>query len=1171
MRTTTLPLRRVAIALTLLAVAASAPTWRPVAARLLQEKHPAPPVRRDAARDEAIRLNNLGVAYMNQQRLEQALERFEQAAKLDPNLNAARLNRGIALMNLQRTEPARAALLEATEREPQNPRAWYNLGLLRRNTGESEAALEAFGRAAALAPDDPDVHYFVGMVELQLQHYDKAIAAFEQTLKLNPFHVSAEFSLARAWQRAGDTAKAREHLARFQKLTAEKLGAPMSLVYGEQGKYSLAEQVIPSTPVVPPAIPVRFVPVPAQQSGLNFKHQGNRVERYPDVVPIALAGGAGACLFDFDNDGRPDVFLVNTGEGAASALYRNVGGRFEDVTRAAGLDARGLGRGCAAGDFDNDGWTDLAVSFADGVRLYRNQHDGTFKDVTQAAGIRRDSSTFGVTFVDYDHDGDLDLYVTRMVPEGGGHNILWRNNGNSTFTEWTEPTGLAGNSRSVGAVFTDFNNDRAVDLLVFGSYPLEPATPLTIFFNPREGKFKPLQPWPKTMTNSIHSAAILDFDKDGWMDIVFAHQGPPGITLWRNRNGRELEPVSLPKLDLRGCWSVTPLDYDNDGWIDLAAACFSVKGKPRIVLLRNEGPAGFRDVTTEVGLDQVKLEDPRALLAADYDGDGGVDLLVTQNGGPPVLLHNEGGNKNNWMSLPLKGLADNKSAFGTKVEVFAGALYQKWEIPAAFGYLSQSALDLHIGLGDAKQADIVRFLWPTGVLQDEVELSAGSIHAITELDRRGSSCPLLFAWNGRRYEFIADMIGPGVVGHWVAPGERNIADPTEYLKVSGESLRESNGRLRLRFMEPMEETVYLDQARLLAVDHPADVEVYPNEYFASAPPFPEFRVIASHAAHPPLGAWDDRGRDVLPELLARDRRYVTSFAAAPYTGFAALHWVELDLGEWSPGRALRLLLDGFTDYFTATSMYAAYQAGVAPIAPYVEARNAQGRWVRVVDDMGFPAGLARTIVADLTGKLPAGTRRIRIVTNLKIYWDRILIDTPAEELPYRLSEAPLASATLGFHGYPREVRGNPPSDISYAYEEVSATGPYARATGRYTRFGDVRDLLLRADDRFVVFGSGEEVSLDFDSTHLPPLLRGWRRDFFFFADGFCKDMDFYAAHFDTVEPLPYHTLEPYPYRAGQGFPQDEEHLGYQLEMNTREVSGRTAPGFRFQYSPRPRH
>jgi hypothetical protein len=215
--------------------------------------------------------------------------------------------------------------------------------------------------------------------------------------------------------------------------------------------------------------------------------------------------------------------------------------------------------------------------------------------------------------------------------------------------------------------------------------------------------------------------------------------------------------------------------------------------------------------------------------------------------------------------------------------------------------------------------------------------------------------------------------------------------------------------------------------------------------------------------------------------------------------------------------------------------------------------------------MGFPAGLERTMVTDLTGKLPAGTRRIRIASNLKIYWDAIRIDQTPDTQQVHVSEVPLAKASLAFLGYPREIRLRPASDTTYSYAQRSRTGPYARAAGNYTRFGDVGELLAAADDRFVVFGSGEGVKLDFDPQRLPALLPGWVRDYFFYANGFEKDLDFYAAHAFTVEPLPKHTLMSYPYAEGKDYPADDEHLRYQLEYNTRQRSNKLPPTLRYRF------
>ncbi|HUE54673.1 MAG TPA: FG-GAP-like repeat-containing protein [Candidatus Udaeobacter sp.] len=1106
---------------------------------------------------EAYRLNTLGVAYMNQQRPADAQKYFEQALEADPKFAVARLNLGVSFLGQQKLEPARDALVAATDELPKDPYAWYNLGLVYKDLAENDKGIEAFQHVTEIT-QEADPYYFLGYLYSQIQKYDQAIAAFQKGLSLYPYHASSEFGLARALQRKGDTAGAKEHLARFQKITAEHLGAPFGAGYGDQGRYSLAELPLSTVAEVRSAISVHYT------SQLNAFGAKAAQEKYLGPGP-----STGACFFDYDGDGKSDLFLVSGTEKGTSRLLRNLGdGRFEDVTEDTGIHLGGNGWGCAAGDFDNDGKTDLAVCLSDGVRLLHNKGDGRFEEVTEKAGIRREKGCVGLTFVDYDHDGDLDLYVT-MAPDSLGtgaspHNVLWRNNGNSTFTDISEETALGIAATGAGVVTTDFNNDRAVDFVIAGG-----ANGAAIYLNPREGKFTPLAgiDFSKQSLSPAVGVMAFDFNKDGWMDLAFTHAGAPGITLWRNVEGKRLERVALPDFGWQRGWGLAALDYDNDGWLDLVAAGETSSGA-ELRLLRNLGSKGWSDVTKETHLDAVKLNQPRAVAVADIDGKGAADLVVTQLGGGPLVLRNESGNEHNWMRIDLKALNDNKNGIGTKVELYAGTLYQKWEVQGASGYLGQNGNSIVAGLGSENGAEVVRLLWPTGVPQDEINLAAKKVHSIGELDRRGSSCPILFSWNGSEYEFIADMIGPGVVGHWVAPGERDVPDPDEYLKVAAHSAKPRNGMLSFRFMEPMEETVYLDQVRLLAIDHPAAYEVIPNERFVSAPPFPEFRVIASRDTRAPLEAWDDHGNNVQALIAKRDRKYVTDFEGLPFAGFAKLHWLELDLGEWDAQKPLRLIIDGYTDYFTATSMYAADQAGIKVIAPYVEALDKQGKWVRVVEDMGFPAGLERTMVADLTDKLPAGTRRIRIVNNLKIYWDAIRIDQTRDAQEARVAEVPLAKAALDYLGYPQEIRLQPASDTTYSYTHRSKTGPYAHAAGNYTRYGDVFDLLRSSDDRFVVFGSGEGLKLDFDPRKLPTLPAGWVRDYFFYADGFEKDLDFYAAHAFTVEPLPRHTLLPYPYPEGNEYPADAEHLGYQLEYNTRSRSERLPPSLRYQYSPK---
>ena len=1124
---------------------------------------------------QAARLNNLGAAYMNQQLFEKALKAFEQATALDPKSQIAQMNQGIAMLNLGRIDAAREILEQAVKRDPGDPYAWYNLGLLEKNSGNSQSAVSAFRRVTEIDATEADAWYFLGASYAQNKQYPEAIDAFQQALKLNPQHASAEFGLSRAYQQSADLTHAREHLTRFQYVTQNKLGSPISLAYGEQGKYSLGEESPAVAVKVPPAIEVRFVETTVV-AGLSST-PGKKVPQRASPIPVEVPG---ACFLDYDGDGRIDLLLSDGGKHGGMALYRNQGnGKFTDVTREVGLDPGLLTISCATGDYDNDGATDFAVSTIAGVLLFHNEKDGKFKDVTQAAGLRSDGRYLGLTFIDYDHDGDLDLFVTssdpglpskvpgesppiwsEQLPVAQGHgNVMWRNNGNGTFTDVSSIAGLTGAGSSVSAVATDYNNDRAVDLVVTGGKSAK------ILENPREGTFLARELWSAPVQAPPQGIAILDYDHDSWMDVGLTYRGLPGLTLWRNNHGKSFEPVVLPPTDWVRAWGIVAFDYDNDGWVDLVSVGETADGRGEVRLFRNLGPDGFKDVTADVGLDKIVLTDPRAIITGDYDGDGATDLLITQNHGPVVLLRNEGGNKNHWLRLSLKGLNDNKSAIGTKVEVFAGGNRQKFEIAGSSGYLGQNSPYLTVGLGQSTQADVVRMLWPTGVLQDEVEVAADHEQKFMEIDRRGSSCPTLFVWDGERYQLVGDMLGAGVVGHWVGPGQRNIPRPTEYVKVDRSAIREKDGKLSFRFMEPLEEAVYLDQARLLAVDHPADYDVYPNEYFASNPPYPPFKVVYSHDARPPASARDEHGHDVLPDLLAH--RYFGDFELLPFAGFTKLHSLELDLGEPYRGGPLWLLMHGEIEYFSATGMYAADQAGVQGIAPYVEALDAKGRWIRVIDDMGFPAGGPRTMAADLSGRLPEGTQHIRISTNLQIYWNSILVSRTSQDQQVVLTPVPLARADLTFHGFPLKIEGKPPGNVMYVYEQASPTGPYTRPAGTYTRYGDVLRLLRSLDDQLVVFGSGDEVALDFDPSKLPDLPKGWVRDYFFVANGYEKDMDFYAYDFSSVDPLPFSTMTRYPYPSEQSFPLDDAHLNYLLEYNTRYMSGNEPRGYRFDYAP----
>lgn len=1111
----------------------------------------------------SAKLNNLGVALMNQQLTEKALGKFEQAHAADPSVAVPVLNEGIALLYMQKLPEAEAALNEAAKLDPRNPGIWYSLGLVHRNSGKPQLAIEDFARANAIDPASADAHYFLGSSYFEVQQFDKAQAEFEAALRINPVHASAIFGLARTLQHLGKTAEAQEQLRHFAELTRTKAATPLATTYGDQGRYAIAQDItLPEQPV-DKMIPVTFVP----------QHvAGSQVARGP-AQEDALGGGA--CVLDIAGKGHEDLVVLDSApEPGKNAIhsYKNAGnGTFEEISQT-GLIANGSAIACAVGDYDNDGLPDLAVALSDRVVLFHNLGNGKFADVTSQVGLQPLNRPAGLTFVDFDHDGDLDLFVTGSPSAGrtaalphdtkkvSGPSVLWRNNGNNTFTEWTAPAGLAGEGKTVSAVLSDVNNDRAVDLVVTGST----GAP-TFFANPREGQFKPSPLYDDKSIPATVGVSAFDFNKDDWMDFAVTHDGAPGLSLWRNVDGGRFERVALPLQNAIRAWGVTSIDIDNDGWIDLAAVVDTDRGT-RVRVFRNRGPEGFEDVSSALGLDKLQLTDARSVVAADIDGDGAADLIVTQLNGPPVVLRNVGGSSNHSLRLDLTGLADNKSAIGTKVEVMVDGHKQKFEITGGSGYLSQGAAEILAGIGQSTHVDVVRLLWPSGVPQDEIDVPVTNVAAIKELDRRGSSCPVLFAWDGSQYRFISDVIGAAVVGHWVSPTAKNQGDPDEWIKVDGANLKARNGYLSLRFGEPMEEINFVDHVRLLAVDHPEGTEVYPDERFLSEPPFASGVPVVASAARPPTGAWDDQGRDVLDLLRRQDHRYVRDFTNLSFAGYANRHALTLDLGEWTVQNPLRLLMHGYIEYFSASSMYAAWQAGLEPIAPYLEAQLPDGSWKRIIDDMGFPAGLPRTIIVDLTHKLPAGARRIRLTTNLQIYWDQVLVDNGRDRsAEVRQTELPLGMAHLAFRGYPKQIEQETPGDLTYDYKKISATGPFAWQRGNYTRFGNVTPLLEKPDDNYVIFGSGEEIDAEFKASPLPPLPQHWKRDYFFYANGFVKDMDFYEALPFTVSAMPFHAMSTYPYPPDEHYPENPSTTKYQLDWNDRFEAGDRIQRYQFDY------
>jgi hypothetical protein len=514
--------------------------------------------------------------------------------------------------------------------------------------------------------------------------------------------------------------------------------------------------------------------------------------------------GGGVALFDYDNDGWLDIFLVNGSSfdpnvrdrKPTSYLFRNNGdGTFTDVTQKAGVTQSGWGQGCCVGDFDNDGFDDLFVSYWGRNVLYRNNGNGTFTDVTDRAGVAGPPHQWGAgcCFVDFDRDGRLDLFVasyvtfeperaprpganeycryqTIAVPCGpmgyaGGTNLLYRNRGDGTFEDVSEASGIArprgsstmvfvdsnwrpSGSYGMGAAAADFDNDGWPDIYVACD-----TAPSQLYRNNRDGTFREVAV-PTGAAFDEHGAAlggmgvgVGDYDADGWLDIVRTNFSEQVTTLYRNYGGGAFEVASARAgLGVNRKYvgfGVNFFDADNDGWKEIFIAnghVYSQLNEHKLhityrqphLLYRNTGNGRFVDVSASVGSAITSPNLGRGCAFGDLDNDGDIDIVINNLDGPPTVLRNDGGTRQNAILIKCIGTKSNRSAIGTRVKIMSGGRTQIDEVMSGSSYYSHSDFRLHFGLGSAASVELIEVAWPSGVKETVRDLPANHLITIEE-------------------------------------------------------------------------------------------------------------------------------------------------------------------------------------------------------------------------------------------------------------------------------------------------------------------------------------------------------------------------------------------------------------------------------------------------------
>ena len=1126
-----------------------------------------------AVLEDILRANNRGAALMEQFKHTQALEEYAKVTAGAPRWAPGFVNLGLSAFYAREIPRAEQAFREAIHLDPTLPEGHYGLGLLLKNEGKNDEALAAFEKALETDPQDADILYNIGALHARQRRFDAALPALERARQIDPNSMSIRYQLARALLQAGKREAGEKEMAAYQKIAANpKFAVPTGTQYGEAGLRArvISDYTALGGPPAPPApVAVRFSDATAG-SGVTFTHGGGGSGK--DTRARAARYGSGLALGDLDGDGRIDLVFANaSADGRARpAIYRGTGAfKFEDITARSGVGFEGVGMAATLADLDNDADQDLYLTHTKGGVLYENQGDGTFKEAPSARGVDVEGFALGAAWVDLDHDGDLDLFVSRLPAPGsgggsqGGAAAAAKGAGSGPavrFNRLQQPfepgegrlIGKGIDRGSVGAAFSDLDGDRDIDMVLS-----VPGGPDLVLENRRETGFQARgREAGLAAKGAGHGVSAGDVDGDGLVDLVFPGDGVVPARLYLNGRSRVFTARDLPLPRATATWGSVLFDVDNDADLDLAMAGQGVR------LLINDGRGNFKDASADAGLSALGSGEGRAMAAADLDDDGDLDLVVTRHGGAPVLLRNEGGHRNRSLRVTPRGLNSNRDGIGTRVEVQTGALWQRREVQATSGYLAQSPPLVHFGLQDRGVADFVRLLWPGGVLQAELDVPAGQPLEPGELDRKGSSCPALFAWNGGKYAFINDVVGTGGIGMWMRPGVYGTPDPDEYVKLNPDRLLPLEGGYYFQIVENLEEITYLDETRLITLDHPKSIDVYPHEHFGTKTP-PDFRLFAVErdARVFPDKVRDHRDIDVTETILKIDRLYPDGFRTLRQSGYAEMHHVSLEFPSSVVGKeGLVLFLHGWVDFEYSSSNFAAHQGGIVLTPPILEMENEDGVFAPVIEPMGFPAGMPRTMTVDLAPLGPLKGRRMRIRTNMRAYWDQIFLAKPldAEELAakVKVNEVALSGAHLHRRGFPREHSPDGRQPKIYDYGIMDNSQPFKVMTGDYTRFGRVTDLLTRTDDRFVIFGRGEEVTLEFPTKGLPETPKHWVRSFLLYTNGYCKDMDPHTAFPDTVEPLPFHGMSAYPYRHDESYPEDTEHREYRRTWNTRRVEDR---------------
>ncbi len=1051
---------------------------------------------RDEAALEADRLLNEAVALLGQFEFDRAAARLDEIASTPGAAPEATLAAAIAILN-QSEEGAQDAAIERLERflatDPPRPlveRARYCLGLCLLYLGRPDEAAPLFVSVAESHGDDPYAAYFAAQALEQVGEAGKALLWYQRATEIDPLLKSAFLGVQRCARQEGDDDRSERALAAFEALAANPRARNAEFIYtrmGPLGRAPLPSDRAPAGYVAPdgPILEDAKEPILNWPEGFEPRWSGD-VDQHATTV-------------DLDGDGRLDLVLgraiMMPTEGGTVAPQTLVLLQTDDCTfdaRPGHPFARLAGARVESvlwGDVDGDGRTDAYVCRRGGNALLLATEDGGFRDATDEWNARGPGEIcVDGALADLDHDGDLDvLLVSKDAPIALLANVGAAAGG---FRDIAEEAGLASPDRSPrSVVVSDLDFDRDADILVLHDVP-----PHQLFLNERLWK------WTEGAAPGVSEAQLAE--QATGVAIVELSDIPLRRAVVATGSYLRL-PTRVERIAPNSGVELAATDLTGDGHANLL-----VLGKERIGVHDAAGREllGFAADEGAVRTQAVVLDPTRGAA------------LVTMRAGKPPLLRMPGPGRARYAALDFSGRDDpsqqmrsNTSGIGTSYAARVGREWFGGETFRTHGGRGQSLAPVPLGTGPFERADFLEIEWSDGVFQTELEIAAGETRRIVETQRQISSCPVLFAWNGERMAFVSDLLGVGGIGYLLEPGVYSDPRPWErFVLPEGALVAREDGRLHVALAEPMEESCMLDEVSLVAVDLPEGWRIAPDERLAIGGAAPTGELVAWRREWPVADDEALAKADLAPAAVgAVDPRFIGRLAGEQVRELE----FRVDIGSLDDPW---LVIDGWVEYPYCQTMFAAWQEGARYRAPSLEARGADGAWTTLVEEWGYPAGMPRRMALPVPKEgLPDGATALRLRTNMEIHFDRVVL-VDREALPVEPLACPLAEASLASVGFARRTTG-PERQPMYDREARTPLWDCRFQRGRYTAFGDVRALVERAGDAYVVFGPGEEVALAFDP---PPAAAGTRRVYALSVNGWCKDMDLFTRDGETIEPLP---------------------------------------------------